>query len=85
MGSVDWIFIVGGAGLAVNGRIRDVGQNVLQSSFRTLSGSSPSYGHIFPLSHSFIKNTIIIPCINNKICINNNNNRVINNNNYGRL
>ena len=30
--SVDWIFIVRGAGLAVTGPIRDIGQNVLQSS-----------------------------------------------------
>ena len=28
--SVDWLFIVGGAGLAATGRIRDTGQNVLQ-------------------------------------------------------
>ena len=32
-----------GVGLAVNGRIHDIGQNVLQSSFLTWSSSSPSY------------------------------------------
>jgi len=35
-----------GAGLAVTGRIRDIGQNVLPSSFQTENGSSPSYFHI---------------------------------------
>jgi len=41
-----WIFITS-AGLAVNGRIRDSGQNVLQFSFQTGSSNSPSYFHIF--------------------------------------
>jgi len=36
-----------GADLAVTGRIRDIGQNVLKSSFRTGSSSSPSYFHFF--------------------------------------
>jgi hypothetical protein len=36
-----------GATLAVTGRIRDIGQNVLQSSFQTGSSSKPSYFHIF--------------------------------------
>jgi hypothetical protein len=36
------------AGLAVTGRISDIGQNVLQSSFQIgSSSSSPSYCHIF--------------------------------------
>jgi len=37
-----------GAGLAVTGRIRDIGQKVLLSSFRTGSIDNPSYFHIFP-------------------------------------
>jgi hypothetical protein len=36
-----------GAGLAVTGRIRDIGQNALQFSFQTGSSSSPGYFHIF--------------------------------------
>jgi len=68
---VDWIFIVGGAGLAVNGRIRDTGQNVLQSSFEIGSSRSPSYCHIFFLiaflEEAFIRNIIIILYINYKI------------------
>jgi len=49
--NVDWIFIVGGAGLAVTGRIRDIGQNVLQYSFQTGSSSGHSYCQIFSLYH----------------------------------
>ena len=44
--SVDWI-LGWGAGLAVIGWIRDIGQNVLQSSFQTGSSCSPGYFHIF--------------------------------------
>jgi hypothetical protein len=32
--------------MAVTGPIRDIGQNVLQSSFETGSGSSPIYFHV---------------------------------------
>jgi len=78
----------------VAGRIRDIGQNVLQSSFSTGSSSSPSYCHIFFLAafleEDNIRNIIIlyinykILCINNKnSVINNNNNN--NNNNNGRF
>ena len=35
-----------GADLAVAGRIRDIGQNVLQSYFETEDSSSPSYCYI---------------------------------------
>ena len=77
------------AGLAVNGRIRDIGQNVLQSSFHTGSSGSTSYFHICFLIASpeedFIRNMIIL-YINYIIiiCINNNNNTLINNY-YGRF
>ena len=57
-----------GAGLAVTGRTRDIGQNVLQSSFQTESSGSPTYCHIFLLiaflEEAFIENVIIILCIN---------------------
>jgi hypothetical protein len=36
-----------GAGVAVTGRIRDIGQNVLRSASQTGRSSSPSYFHIF--------------------------------------
>ena len=59
----DWF-----AGLAVTGRIRDIEQNVLQSSFRTGSSNSHSYYHMFLtiafLEENFIRNVIIILCIN---------------------
>ena len=49
-----------GAGLAVTGRIRDIGQNVLQFSFQTESSRSPGYFHIFFfiafLEEAFIRN-----------------------------
>jgi len=53
------------AGLAVTGRIRDIGQNILQSSFKTgISSSSPSYFQIFFLiaflDEAFIGNIRII-------------------------
>jgi len=47
-----------GPGLAVTGRIRDIGQNVLQSSFETGISSSPSYCHIF-FPTEFVKEAII--------------------------
>jgi len=61
----------------VTGRIRDIGQNDLQSAFVTGSGGSSSYCHILLLiaflEETFIRNTIIILGINNTT-----------NNNYGR-
>ena len=52
-----------GAGLAVTGRIRDIGQTVLQCSFKTGSSSSPSYCHILLLiaflDDAFIRNIIL--------------------------
>jgi hypothetical protein len=42
----------GGAGLSVAGRIRDIGQNVLQYSFETGSSSSPVTAIFCSLSHS---------------------------------
>jgi len=44
--SVDWI-LGWGAGLAVIGWIRDIGQNVLQSCFRHEAVAVPIYFHIF--------------------------------------
>ena len=42
-----------GTGLAVTGWIRDIGQNVLQTSSETENSSSPSYFQLFsPISHS---------------------------------
>jgi hypothetical protein len=46
-----------GTGLAVRGRIRDIGQNVLLSSFQTGRGSSPSYFQIFFLI--FLEKTLV--------------------------
>jgi len=63
----------------VTGRIRDIGQNVLESSFQTASSSNPSYCKIFFLNafleEAFVRNIIIILCINYVIimCINNDN------------
>jgi len=51
--SVDWIFIIGGAGLAVTVRVRDIGQNVLQYSLQTGSSSSPVTAKLPSLSHSW--------------------------------
>jgi hypothetical protein len=60
-----------GAVLAVTGRIRGIGQKVLQTSFQRGRSSSPSYLHIiFLLSYlweGLIKNIIIISCMNYKI------------------
>jgi len=51
-----------GAVFAVTGRIHDIGQNVLHSSFQIGSSSSPSYCHIFfPvafLENDFFKNVM---------------------------
>jgi len=67
----------------VTGRIRDIGQNVLQYSFETGSTSSASYFHIFSLiaflEEAFVRNIMIILCIT--CIIINDNNAVINNNN----
>ena len=41
-----------GAGLAVTGRIIDIGKNVLQSSFQAGSGSSPVTAKFSSLPHS---------------------------------
>jgi hypothetical protein len=77
-----------GVGLAVTGRTRGIGQNVLQSSFQTGSSNGHRYCHICFLIASpkqdFIRNIIIILYINyiNIICINNN---TIFNNYYERL
>jgi len=74
-----------GKGLAVTGWIRDIGQNVLLSYFKTGSSSSSSYFHISFLiaflEKFFISNIIIVIYINYiiVICINENN-AVINNN-----
>jgi len=72
----------------VTGPIRDIGQNDLQSSFQTASGSSSShsYRHIFFLiaflEEAFISNLIIILHSNYIIiiCINYDNNAIISNN-----
>jgi hypothetical protein len=58
-------------GMAVTGRIRDIGQNVLQSAFETGSSSSPSYCHMFLLiaflEEGFIRSIIITQCIDYKV------------------
>jgi hypothetical protein len=68
--------------LLVTWRIRDIGQNVLQSSVQTGSSNSPSYGHIYFLIaflEGVIIRNIIAPNINYKIIIPiNNNSAVIN-------
>jgi hypothetical protein len=60
-----------GAGLVVTGRIRDIGQNVLQCSIQTGISSSHSYCQIFFfmafLDEAFIRNIIILLRINNTI------------------
>jgi len=55
--SVDWIYHWG-TGLAVTGRICDIGRNVSQSSFQTGSSTSPSYFHIFFLI-AFLNETCV--------------------------
>jgi len=54
--------------LGVTGRTRNIGQNVLPSSFRTGSSSSPSYRHILFLlaflEEAFVRNITIMLYIN---------------------
>ena len=69
-------------------RIRDIGQNVLQYYFQTRSSISPSYCHIFYLSHSsrrpfFLKKIIFVLRINYIIITCSNDNNAVINNNYG--
>ena len=77
--------------IIMTGHIRDIAQNVLKSSCET-SSRSHSYFQIFFLiaflEQAFIRNMIIIPCINYIIIItiySNSNNDAIINSNYGRL
>ena len=74
-----------GAGLKVTVRIRDIAQNVLQSSLQTWS----SYLHIFFLiaflKVAFIRNIIIILCINYIITIRIYDNNAVVTNTHGRL
>jgi hypothetical protein len=78
-----------GTGLAVTGRIRDIGQHVLQSAFG--SNRSPIYCHIFYLiaylEGAFIRNKIILQCskLYNIILICTNNINAIISNNCWRL
>ena len=71
-----------GTSLAVTGRIRDIGQNVLQFSLQTWSSSNCRHFHfsylIAFLEETFIWNIIIIPRV--KYFIFTVNNKVINNN-----
>ena len=61
-------YLLLGAGLAVTGPIRDVGQNVLQSAFHTGSCGNHSCRHILFLiaflEEEFIRNIVFILCIN---------------------
>ena len=72
----------------MTGRIRDTGQNVLESSFVRGRSSSPSYCQIFLhialLEEAFIRSIIIILFINYVIimCIDNDN--AVTNNKYGK-
>jgi hypothetical protein len=83
----DWIFIVGGAGLAVTGPIRDIGRTFYSLLFK----QEVVRAHIFLLAfleEPFIINiiygnyTMLYLCNIIIICVNNNS---IINNNYGRL
>ena len=78
-----------GAGLVVTGRIRDIGQNVLQCSLQTGSSSSHSYRHVSSLiaflEEAFIRITIILLCTNYIIIICVCDNNVVINNNCGPL
>ena len=79
-----------GAGLTVTGRIRDIGQNVLQCSLQTgSSSSSHSYCHVFFLiaflEEAFVINTIILLCTNYMIIIYVYDNNVVIINNCGPL
>ena len=77
-----------GAGLAVSGRMGDIGQNVLQYSFQTESSSRPSHIHILFLTAFLDQISVwnIIQHLHYIIVtrINNNNNGIINNT-FGRL
>jgi hypothetical protein len=75
-----------GFGLAVTGRICDIGQSVLEISFQTISSSKLSYYQIFFLiaflHEALIRNITVILCINCIITIcYNDDNVVINHNN----
>jgi hypothetical protein len=60
-------------GLAVTGRVREIGHNVLQFPWQTVSSSSsPSYFHIFFLTAFLEEAFITIIRINNNPTINNN-------------
>ena len=56
------------AGLGLKVWIRDIGQNFSKPTFQTGSSNSPSYLHIFFLitflEKAFVRNTLIILCIN---------------------
>ena len=72
-------------GLAVIGRMRDIGHKVLQFPWQTGSSSSPSYLNIFFLisflEEAFIRDIKITLCINYVVIIrHNDDNGVINNN-----
>ena len=73
-----------GAGLAVTGPIRHIGQNVLQSSFATWSSSSPVTATFCSLSHSS-REAFKWTCISCVIIMRINHNNLVNNNNDGWL
>jgi len=77
-----------GAALTVIGRIRDIGLNVLKSSFQTGSSSGTIYFHVFFLiaflEEAFIRNIIIRQLFNYNMNNNNNNNNAVFGNNFGR-
>ena len=70
-----------GAGLAVTGRIRDIGQNVLQSSFRTENSSTTTILTAF-LEETFVRNITIMLYIIYIIIIRINKNNTVINNDY---
>jgi hypothetical protein len=73
----------------VTGWTSDSGQNVLRSSIKTRSSSSPRYCHIFFLiaflDEAYIRYIKVILCVNYIIIICINNNDAIINNNYRGL
>ena len=77
-----------GTSLVVMEQIHDIGQYIIQYSFYAGSNSSSIYFHIFFLitflNRAFIRNIIIIQCINYVIIICLNENNALINNNYGR-
>ena len=77
--SVDWIFIIGCRPGA------DIGQKVLQSSFRQEVAAYPVTYGFFSLSHSSKRHLLFILCINYVIIMCINDNKAVINNNYGRL